>query len=253
MNHPGHHLVGGQVVCASSLFPPFVHGPSGAPRNLTGGERQLLLLPFRRHYEVNKVLSALERREQYRQAVLTVERGGEASRAYDRCRSTVGERTFQGCFFTSVLAKCAECIRHGGPCVGAQSKFRNSIFLNFSNRGVGLAVVVLLLPAAAATALILPADPPTAAAPSASADGSPPMDVPAAVSSLLEAMSVQHELYRVLDELPNNDLRARALNRWRVGSAHLAQALVRLRRINFEEMAALSVVSGEEEVSDEED
>lgn len=95
------------------VYPPFfcTVQSSGALRNFTGGERQLSLLPLRRPCMVNKVLSALERREQYRQAVLTVERGVMASTACVRCRSTRGERTFSGCYFTSVFAKCAKCIQ----------------------------------------------------------------------------------------------------------------------------------------------
>lgn len=72
MFYSEHRVVSSQVFCGSISFPPFVHSPSGAPRNLKGGERKLLLFPFRCLCEVHKVLSASERREQYRQAVLTL-------------------------------------------------------------------------------------------------------------------------------------------------------------------------------------
>ena len=128
MNHDGHRVAGGQTICDSALFPPFVT-PMGAPRNFTGAEVRLRALPLRRACVVNKILGALERREQYRQAVLTVERGSMASQACDRCRSTAGERTFTGCYFTSASPKCAECIRNGNACVGAIRKSSQSFSL----------------------------------------------------------------------------------------------------------------------------
>lgn len=66
-HHPGHFLAREQAVCASQLFPPFITS-IGTPRNIIRGEQRL------RDCVVNKVLRALERREQYLQAILTVKR-----------------------------------------------------------------------------------------------------------------------------------------------------------------------------------
>ena len=106
--------------------------PSGASRNITSGENRLSLLPIVRWCVVDKVLSGLERREQYRQAVMTVERGVMASLPCERCPNPRAEHTFQGCFFTDVFAKCAECLRHSGSCVGATSKFTCKFPIVFS-------------------------------------------------------------------------------------------------------------------------
>lgn len=121
MNHPGHVLVNGLAVARSSAFPPFVT-PQGVPRAWTQAEQHLRGLPWRRDCFVNKILQLLDVREQYRQAVLIVERGNRAAMPCNRCSSTAGEKTFQGCYFAPGRPKCAECTRNGGACTGALRK-----------------------------------------------------------------------------------------------------------------------------------
>ena len=59
-------------------------------------ELRLSALPRMRDCVVSKVVEILDRREQYRQAVLTIERGALAARPCDRCLNPRSQHYFAG-------------------------------------------------------------------------------------------------------------------------------------------------------------